>query len=330
MIKKLLFIFVFACLLCGCYDNTDIEDIKNISLIIADTNKISYCTITTEPEEKSYGYKVYNVATDDLYYGLNSIGEQTGKEVSLSHLEAIMFSRECDYQTVKKTINSLLEGTNSHPKVMTAFLDGDAAMFFDRLDIPSDTSVNKLISNVFNNRFQNTTRCTATELSCAMNFDVSGKAVPVVYADDEGNIQSIDSVFVNNYGFANLDVNTAQFLNAIGGSREVYIDYNNVNVPVKCEEIKFDTSQNTIKCKVLFAISSGRDSTTKQAFSDFAKVVTDDIIAKKENGFDLLNLQVEIIKKFNNIPSFEKHMQKNGGVKNWLKNINLNIEIGVN
>ncbi len=328
MIKRLSFIFVFACLLCGCYDHTDIEDIKNVALIIADTNKISYCTITTEPEEKSYGYKVYNVATDDLYYGLNSIGEQTGKEVSLSHLEAIMFSKECDYQTVKKTINSLLEGTNSHPKIMTAFLDGDSAMFFDRLNIPADTSVNKLISNVFYNRFESTIECSAMDLSCAINFDVAGKAVPVVFADEEGNIKSTESVFVNNYGFASLDMNTTQFLNAID-SKEVYINYNNINVPVECQNIKFTLSQNSIDCDAVLKIRSGSDSTTKQVVSDFVKAVTDDIIFKKNEGFDLLNMQGKIVKEFRDIPSFEKYIQKNGGVKNWLKNINLNIEIGV-
>lgn len=328
MIKRLSFIFVFACLLCGCYDHTDIEDIKNVALIIADTNKISYCTITTEPEEKSYGYKVYNVATDDLYYGLNSIGEQTGKEVSLSHLEAIMFSKECDYQTVKKTINSLLEGTNSHPKIMTAFLDGDSAMFFDRLNIPADTSVNKLISNVFYNRFESTIECSAMDLSCAINFDVAGKAVPVVFADEEGNINSTESVFVNNYGFASLDMNTTQFLNAID-SKEVYINYNNINVPVECQNIKFTLSQNSIDCDAVLKIRSGSDSTTKQVVSDFVKAVTDDIIFKKNEGFDLLNMQGKIVKEFRDIPSFEKYIQKNGGVKNWLKNINLNIEIGV-
>ena len=329
MIKRLTFVFAFVSLLCGCYDSTDIEDIKNVALIIADNDKISYCTITTQSDEKIYGFKVYDIATDDLYYGINSIEEQTGKQVSLSHLEAIMFTTRCDYKAVKKIVNSLLEGTNSHPKVMTAFLVSDSAMFFDKLNIPSDTSVNKLIKNVFHNKFQATTECTAMDLSCAMNFDVAGERVPVVFADDDGNIKSNESMFVNNYGFAHIDEHTTQFLNAISSDGEVYINYDNIIIPVKCRNIKFDLSQNNIDCNYVLEICSDSDKTSKQAITDFVKYVTDNITQKKKNGFDLLNLQGKIIKNFNSISSFEKYIQNNGGINNWLKNINLNIEIEV-
>ncbi len=329
MIKKCVFIFAFACLLCGCYDQTDIEDIKNVSLIIVDKGNISYCTITTEPEEKSYGYNVYNVTTDDLYYGINSICNQTGKEVSLSHLEAIVFTKNCEYNIVKKSINSLLEGTNSHPKIMTAFLDGDASAFFDKLSIPSDTTVNKLISNVFDNKFTSTTQCSAMELSCAMNFDMSGKCVPVVFLDNEGNIKSSESVFVNNYGFAELDATTTQFLNAAFGRGEVYVNYNNATAPIVCKNINFATNLNNIDVNANLQICSGQSLGAKQAFSDFAKTVIDDIVVKKNNGFDLLNLQGQMAKKFNSISSFEQYIQNNGGVQNWLKNINVNIKAEV-
>ncbi len=328
-LKKLAAVVAITFVLGGCYDRTDIEDIKNIALIIVDENTISYCTVTTEPEEKSYGYNVYEVETDDLYYGINSVSSQTGKEASLSHLEAILFTDKCSYEKLKKSVNSLLEGTNSHPKVMTAYIAGDAKSFFEQLNIPSDTSVNKLIGNVFHNRFGINTECTAMEISCALNFDISGRFVPVVYTDDDGNINFSGSMFVNSLGHIYVERSTTQFINASktkGGM--VYIDYENESVPVRCNEINFKTAQQNINCNAQLEIYSQKDD-KKQAVSDYAKAVTDDIIAKKNNGFDLLNLQGEITKKFRDIPSFERYIKNNGGVQNWIKNIDVNIEIEV-
>ena len=53
LVAALSFLFVS-----GCYDMTDIENVKSISAIGVGETGITFCTVSTTPDEKIYGFDV--------------------------------------------------------------------------------------------------------------------------------------------------------------------------------------------------------------------------------------------------------------------------------
>lgn len=316
MIKKLILIILLTAILSGCYDQTDIENLKNVSIICVDNSNIYFCCVTSKKDDNKYSYDLYTVNTDDLYYGIDNISKITGKVISLSHVEAIIFSDQCDYNHIKKTVNSLLEGTNTHPKIMTAFYNGNFEDFFETVKVPSDISISKFMDKILLNNNIVIPMCSAMELSCALNFDIPGYLVPLISINN-GNIEVRESYFVNNKSI-NLINKTVTGITALINAKKgnAYIYWNNNYVSVEIENVRYNVDKSNVN--ILIDL---KDINQKTIFDYYEN----EIYKLNREGLDLLGAENYLNKNFIDVNSKKEYLKK---MKNeWISSVKFNIEV---
>lgn len=324
MIKKTIAVFMILLLLCGCYDKVDIENIKSIALICVDNSKMYYCSVSGDMAEKKYNYTVYPIQTDDLNYGLNYICEQTGKKMSLSHLDAMLFSTECNYNLVKKSVNALLQKTNTHPKVMTAFFNGSFKEIFENPNIDNDVSLGKTIDKILTNKYTYITKCSAMELSCAINFDSAGKSVPVINLNN-GQFEHYGSVYVDYFNMVYLDDVTTQFVELIKNkSAGNYVKFNNSDIFIDVSSVDINVNKQTAKLKINLNTKGIKD---KKMLVDAINHFKQNVVNLNNNGFDIFGLANYLNKSFKSIPDKNEYLKKYNGINGWISNLNLDIEV---
>ena len=316
MIKRLILIIISTAILSGCYDQTDIENLKNVSIICVDNSNIYFCCVTSKKDDNKYSYDLYTVNTDDLYYGIDNISKITGKVISLSHVEAIIFSDQCDYNHIKKTVNSLLEGTNTHPKIMTAFYNGNFKDFFETVKVPSDISISKFMDKILLNNNIVIPMCSAMELSCALNFDIPGYLVPLISINN-GNIEVGESYFVNNKGI-NLINKTVTGITALINTKKgnAYIYWNNNYVPVEIENVRHIADKSNVN--ILIDL---KDEKQKMIFDYYEN----EIYKLNREGLDLLGAENYLNKDFIDVKSKKEYFNKSK--KEWISSVKFDVEV---
>ena len=335
MAKKCTFIslvVLVALMLGGCYDMVDIEDIQSVAAICVDNGSIAYCTVSASPSEKEYSYDVYSIEGDNLYHGIDSISRQTGKVVSLSHLEAIMFSDDCSHQLVKENINALLSRTNSHPKAMAVYYEGAGKSFLEGISVSAKTGFAKHIRQVLENKYSKNTVCSAMELSYAMNFEGAGATVPVIGKDDDGNIIYTASVFTNSQDTMLLRKPVSDVLTALKNPGSgVYADIGQP-VELKCTEynISYNKSENRVDVNAGFEYNNVYNSEITD--DDMGKMLNDGvnfILQQRLVGFDILDIYSRIKKSCISIPALEKHIYSAGGSAKAVQSVVVDATINV-
>ncbi len=332
MQKKCMLVFfaiIASIMLGGCYDMVDIEDIQSVAAICVDNGSISYCTVSASPSEKEYSYQVYRFDGDNLYHGIDSISRQTGKIVSLSHLEAIMFAKDCTHKLVKDNINALLSRTNSHPKAMAVYYDGDGKSFLEGISVSAKTGFAKHIRQVLENKYAKNIVCSAMELSYAVNFEGAGATVPVIGEDNDGNIIYTGSVFANNTETILLENSVSDVLTALQNpGSSVYVDMGQP-VEIKCTafDISYDKSANSAEVTAVFEYNNAY---TGIADSDIGKMLNDGLnylLKQRTEGYDIADMYSSIKKSCLSIPSLDKHISAAGGVANAVQNVKVDVTL---
>ena len=296
------FFGVYLCLVClfftGCYDMTDIENIKSIAVIGVSNNEITYCTVSTTPDEKIFDFDVYPVKTDNIYDGMNKVSLLTGKEASLSHLEAVVFNRDCTFERINLICSEIVRGVESHPKVLTAFCDVNLNDFFEGIKIPSDTSLYKIISDVLDDRFASSVKCTVKDLYDGIKYSKCA-TVPVIDLDEDGNMNPAGSLCINDSSIMYFDNNITRTINLLlDGKKPVFypMSFGHVAVTLKEKKIRFSAFDKAeIKLHLIYNLA---DEDTKKEQEIERKIVSDTekILDARNYGFDIINLKRELIK----------------------------------
>ena len=302
----------------GCYDQNDIENIKSIALICVDEENLYFCSAAPVKDENKYNYEIYSVKTDNLYYGINKLTQITGKEISLSHIEAMIFSDKCNYNNIKKCINSLLKDTNSHPKVMTAFFKGEVKSILDMISNTEYSNLSEHIDYILTNKYITTTKCTARQLSCALNFDVPGYCVPLISISND-NVVIRESVFVNNFGMQYIDEPVTSLINLINNKNgRDYVLYDGKAIPVILLNSKKYLDETGAEVILNFG-----DLKNKKIIEYF----NNEIKNFYKNGYDLLGFGELLNKKFVDEKSKNTFLSEFNDFQGWIRQLNVNIEV---
>lgn len=334
--KKLLLILtaLIVCLsFAGCYDMTEIEDIKTVSVVCVENGKITYCTITTSPEEKKYGFELYPIKTEDLYEGLNSISVKSGKEISVSHLGAIMFKKDCPPSLIRSVCTSAIGGSEFHPKVMTAFVDMDFDEFFEKMSVPADSIMYKKITDVLNDRYAAATECTVMDLYHGIMHETLGVNMPVISLDEDGNIVIGGSGHISGLKVGFIDKELTDTVNLLENSgKPVYYKLKEGSVAAKVVGgyVNFDKEKNHIYISLDIGASGGGKFVSDSMESELEERIYSDVIKicnQKNNGFDILHLNREMLKKFKTENSFDDFKNSKGGFSGMMKSLDFDIEI---
>lgn len=332
--KKLVFMIASTVILfSGCYDMTDIEDIKTVAAICVEPGKITYCTISTSPDEKNYGYELFCEYTEDMYEGLNNISLKTGKEISVSHLKAVMFKKECSLDLIDSVCTSAVGGSEFHPKVMTAFTDMDFEMFFNKMTLAPDTSMYRKISNVYDDRYAAVTQCTVMELYQGLQYEGLGVNIPVFTLDSYGNITADGICHINKDKKAFFDQNIADTVNLLENSgKAVYFKENGHSVATKISggKVRYNKDENHIYISLETELTEGGKSTDSVTAEKVKQRIYSDIILicnEKNRGYDILRLNREMLGKFISEKEYQKYKDSKGGFYNMLKNMDFDIEV---
>ena len=337
MKKSILFVLaVFLCsFLCGCYDKTEIEDIKTVSAVCVESGKITYCTITTSPGEKSYGFELYPVETEDLHEGLNSISVKLGKEISVSHLGAIMFKKDCPPSLIHSVCTSAAIGSEIHPKVMTAFVDMEFDEFFNKMSIPTDSLMYKKISDVLDDRYAAVTQCTVMDMYHALMHETLGANVPVIALDKDANISILGMGHISGNNVAFFDKPLADTVNLLENSgKSVYFRLSNISVAAKVigGHVDYDAKQNHMSISLDIGASGGGksvDDLSREELRERIYMDIQNILSQKNIGFDILHLNRQMQKKFLTEQKFIDFQNSNGGFSSMMKNLTIDINIFV-
>ena len=334
MMKKYILIAAVLSILFipGCYDMTDIENVKSISAIGVSKSSITFCTVTTTPDEKIYGFDVYEFETDNIYDGLNEISLTTGKEASISHLEAVLFEKDCPVEIYKSISSVVAAGIESHPKVMTAISEIPVKELFESINIPSDTSLYKIISDVLNDKFVSVTECSMLDLYYGTNFSKDA-VVPVIRLNDDKNIEHCGCACITNNDIMFFNKDITKTINLLSHkNKPVFYElpFGDVAVNMINLKAKFDKDTNFLMIDVdLIYNLANHDKDAERKITDRIKSDIAKIIDYKDMGYDVFNIYKYVLKQFYTEKELKEFLNKNGGRENLLKSINYNIDVGI-
>ena len=333
MKKCMLFIVFFSCIfISGCYDMTDIENVKSISAIGVSETTMTFCTVTTTPDEKIYGFDIYEFDTDNIYDGLNEISLTTGKEASISHLEAVIFEKDCPIEIYKSISSTVAAGIESHPKVVTAVSEIPVKELFEDINIPSDTSLYKIISDVLNDKFASVTECNMLDLYYGTRFSKNA-ILPVIKLNDDGNIEHTGSTCIKEDDILLLDKDITKTVNLLSNKgKPVFYEMPFGDTAVNMTDInaKFDKDKNHLSFNISLVYNlTAADRDTEKKITDRIRSDIIKIIDYKDMGYDVLNVYRYILKGFYTEKRLEEFLEKSGGRENLLKSINYNIDIEI-
>ncbi len=333
MKKYMMFVAALSFLfVSGCYDMTDIENVKSISAIGVSETTMTFCTVTTTPDEKIYGFDIYEFDTDNIYDGLNEISLTTGKEASISHLEAVIFEKDCPIEIYKSISSTVAAGIESHPKVMTAVSEISVKELFEDINIPSDTSLYKIISDVLNDKFASVTECNMLDLYYGTGFSKNA-ILPVIKLNDDGNIEHTGSACIKEDDILLLDKDITKTVNLLSNkNKPVFYELPFGDTAVNLTDINanFDKDRNFLSFNIDLVYNlTDADKDTEKKITDRIRSDIIKIINYKNTGYDVLNVYKYILKEFYTEKGLDEFVEKNGGRENFLKNINYNIDIGI-
>ena len=315
MKKIIILIPILTILLSGCYDMTDIEDIETVTTVYNEPKKITYCTVTTIPDEKKYGYRLYTCETSDLFEGINEISLKTGKKISVAHLDSIIFMKDCEPPLIKEVCTSAVDGSDFHPKIMTAFSDMSSDDFFAKLSVPDDTVLYRHISDVFHNKYAVVPQCTVIELYRSLQNESPGVNLPVFTLDTDGNITSdgICHVSYNKTGFFHSDfAETVNLLENRGKPIYYNSDGEIISVTLTDGNVEYDKDRNFIMLYMEIHTDIGGEEIEEHTIKLIKEKITSDTVKicnEKNNGFDILNLSREMLKKFISEEEFNRYKE---------------------
>ena len=331
MCKKSVFLLVVGLMcanLCGCYDMSDIEDVSAVMAVFVDRDSITYCTVTASSEEKRYNYSLYETDNDNIYQGIHQLVVRTGKEISLSHIEAILFSVDCDNERVKDNLNALLGRTNSHPKAPVAYFEGDGYDFASKVTDIADNGDGKRLRQILDNRFSGAVVCNAMELCYALNYSASGVTAPVVAIAGDGltytgvvYADSNRSVYI---GKPYSDIVTA-VLNK--GETVTYGEESPVEIRCVSYDVTYEKSSNQADIEIRFeygGYGSDGDGLGKSV-GDGLEYIYD----LRKDGYDILHLYNFIKKSCYTITAFERFAESYGGVAACVGDMDVDIRLGI-
>lgn len=327
--KKSLFILlvtVVSCIVSGCYDMVDIEDICAVSAIFVDSDSITYCTVNASPDEKKYSYTLYTSDEENLYQGINILSEKTGNEISLSHMEAIMFSVDCSHDRVKENINALLGRTNTHPKSLVAYYEGTGDVLADKIMKSAQNGGGKYLRKLLDNRFSGISVCNAVEFCYGVNYDGSGSTAPVISSDSD-NIIFNGIVYANTKGSVIIPRPYSDIVTAVKncGKDVCYGEKSSVEIKCVTYDAEFDRENNRYDIRGEFACSGfGADVDSEVPGRELNKGM-EYIVSLKDNGFDVLDIYTDIRKSFLTISSFENYVASRGGAEECVRKVDVSI-----
>jgi hypothetical protein len=314
----------------GCYDMLDIEDINALSAIFVDEESITYCTVSASPDEKDYNYALYTFDEDNIYQGINILSEKTGKKISLSHLEAIMFSVNCPNDKVKENINALLGKTNSHPKSLVAYYEGSGAELIRMLMEDADSGGGRYLRRFLDNRFSGIVPCRAVEFCYGVNFEGGGTVAPLI-SYENGNIINSGMVYTSVQGSVSIPRPYSDIVNGVI-NRSNYVSYGEKSdCEIRCTayDVMYDKRNNRADISAEFEYSGFGKNLQSDILGKDIRDGMEYIVSLKDSGFDVLDLYTEIKKSFYTIPSFERYIASQGGALGCVQNVEVNIKTGV-
>lgn len=325
-------VFLGCIFISGCYDMTDIENVKSISAIGVGEDKITFCAVSTTPDEKIYGFDIYEFDTDNIYDGLNEISLTTGKEASISHLEAVIFEKDCPIEVYKNISSSVASGIESHPKVMTAVSEIPAKELFENINISSDTSLYKIISDVLIDKFASVTECNMLDLYYGTKYDKNA-VLPVISLNDEKNIEHSGSACVKKDNIMFFDEDITKTINLLlNKKKSVFYRLTSGDTAVNMTDfdVEFDKDKMLLSININLTYNlSDFSKQTEKEIEDRVKSDFTTIVDYKDMGFDVLNIYKYILNEFYTEKEFVRFSEKNGGRESILKNINYNINIDI-
>ena len=326
----LLFLVLVCLVTTGCYDMVDIEDIGSVAAIFVDSDSITYCTVTASPDEKKYSYELYTSDVGNLYTGMNTLSERTGKEISLSHMEAVMFSADCPIDRVKENINALLGRTNSHPKSLVACYEGGGEDFAKDILEGADISTGKHLRHLLDNRFSGVALCTAMEFCYGVNFEGGGSVAPLI-ASEDGDITYTGLVYASPQGMVSIPRPCSDIINAVKnqGKKVNYGEKSPVEIECTSYDVVYDKVANRADISAEFELRGFGSSMQTEAVGKDIREGMEYIVALKDSGFDILDIYTDIRKTFYTIPAFENYVTARGGAVSCVRNVDVNIRTGV-
>lgn len=335
MKKIIILIPILTLFLSGCYDMTDIEDIETVTTVYIEPQKITYCTVTTIPDEKKYGYRLYTCETTDLFEGINEISLKTGKKISVAHLDSIIFTKECEPPLIKEVCNSAVDGNDFHPKIMTAFSDMSSDDFFAKLSVPEDTVLYRHISDVFHNKYAVVPQCTVIELYRSLQNENPGVNLPIFTPDANGNITTEGICHISHDKTVFYRSDFAETINLLENKDStVYYSLDGEKIPVSLTggKAEYDKDRHFIMLYMEITPDNIGKKTDKHTLTLLKNKIRSDTVKicnEKNNGFDILNLSREMLKKFVSEEEFNRYKEECGGFYPMLKKLNFDVEISI-
>ncbi|MCX7748793.1 MAG: Ger(x)C family spore germination protein [Clostridia bacterium] len=139
IISMVLVVFIFTSLFTGCFDRREVDDLAYVMAIGIDKGKTNFIKLTFQiakpqgggeggggggGEEKSF--ILTTIESPSIFSGLNMVNTFVSRQVNLSHIKAIVFSKELAQQGVEPYIHAMARGREFRPNMYVVVARGEA------------------------------------------------------------------------------------------------------------------------------------------------------------------------------------------------------------
>ncbi|SNS96873.1 spore germination protein KC [Anaerovirgula multivorans] len=152
MIKRVelvLIILILCGLITGCYDRKELDDMAYVVGIGLDKGEANFLRITLQvavPMQIAEGgdpedtYFIETIEAPNLYEGLNIFNAFLSKQVNLSHVKVIVFSKALAKEGLQVYMNEIMEGREFRPSVHMVVARDSAEEYLKEIQPMLDTN----------------------------------------------------------------------------------------------------------------------------------------------------------------------------------------------
>ena len=157
-IVKIAILFILIMFLCSCYNYVEVNEIAIVEGIAIDFESEKYDVIVEIIDEKSENENSYLIeaSSNDLDEAFNNINDLSSKDISMSHLETVILSKEILINHIETVANYFINNNNITTNFYLVYANNPKEIFYNNNDnypINSKTITDNLDKNK-NNKYQ--------------------------------------------------------------------------------------------------------------------------------------------------------------------------------
>lgn len=355
-------IFLSVCLLCGCWDNREMEDRSYIITMGIDKNKQSGRYVVTlapaqlsavsSEEETQTEEKAVSVAGDSIASAIRQADTYSSKQVYLGQLKTVVLGKEVlqDESLFKSLLDELERNQDISGKIILLGTEGTAAECVNAI-LEADASTGLFIWDFYKNTAQDVAVTTKLDLETFLRELRSGEGNSILpkITVEENKIKLGGGIAIAQYRFLDplSDEEEQGVLLLKGQGKGAVIDgiWENNTIPMwiykNKSKLDFWEQNNQLVCRIHVSIAGSAEGSSLESKSLFQKnsiqelenifesIIKSEIentiaLAQKKYKTDIYNMAYELKKQ--NRTLYEKYAPQKM-MENMVFDVSVDVEI---